>query len=142
MTKLHLDWAGASKGKGVYQRESDHEALNIGIPEESGGSGEGFAPRDLLASSAGACLSLTLVSLMDVRKLPVTNFSMDTEVTKEDGKYKITHYPKVVLEKSATEKDHTGVERAIASADQRCSIGNLLKEAGVDLTIESEITTE
>ncbi|SHE71069.1 OsmC-like protein [Atopostipes suicloacalis DSM 15692] len=89
MTKLHLDWAGASKGKGVYQRESDHETLNIAIPEESGGSGEGFAPRDLLASSAGACLSLTLVSLMDVRKLPVANFSMDTELQKKTENIKL-----------------------------------------------------
>ena len=142
MTTLNLQWTGDSKGKGVYQRETDQEALTIAIPKESKGSGEGFAPRELLASSAGACFSLTLVSLMDIRKLPVTDFSMQTEVTKENDQYQITHYPKIVLEKTATEKEHAGVERAITSADQRCSIGNLLRDAGVDLTIEPEIVTE
>lgn len=139
MTKLNLKWTGTSKGNGVYKRESDNEKLTIAIPVESGGSGEGFAPRELLASSAGACFSLTLVSLMDVRKLPLTEFSMDTEVTKEENQYKIIHYPKVVLSNTATEKDYAAVERAIALADKRCSIGNLLKEAGVELSIEAEI---
>jgi peroxiredoxin-like protein len=140
MSALKLKWTGDSKGSGEFVRESDNEKLNIAIPTASGGSGEGFAPRDLLGSSAGACLALTLVSLMDVRKLPVTDFSMETKVTKKDDTYSITHYPKISLSSEATEKEQEGVERAVVSADKRCTIGNVLKEAGVKITIEPSLT--
>src|SRR5690625_124650 len=117
MSTLKLKWTGDSKG-----------------------SGEGFAPIDLLGSSAGACLALTLVNLMDIRKLPVTDFSMEIEVTKNDNTYSITHYPKIRLSSEATEKELQGAKRAVESVDKRCKIGNVLKEAGVKITIEPSVT--
>ena len=142
MSILKLKWMGDSKGSGEFVRESDNEKLNIAIPTASGGSGEGFAPRDLLGSSAGACLALTLVNLMEVRKLPVTDFSMETEVTKNDNTYSITHYPKIRLSSEATEKEQQGAKRAVESADKRCTIGNVLKEAGVKITIKPSVTID
>lgn len=133
MSTLKLKWMGDSKGSGEFVRESDNEKLNIAIPT---------APRDLLGSSAGACLALTLVNLMDVRKLPVTDFSMETEVTKNDNTYSITHYPKIRLSSEATEKEQQGAKRAVESADKRCTIGNVLKEAGVKITIEPSVTID
>src|SRR5690625_4474230 len=112
MSILKLKWMGDSKGSGEFVRESDNEKLNIAIPTASGGSGEGFAPIDLLGSSAGACLALTLVNLMDIRKLPVTDFSMEIEVTKNDNTYSITHYPKIRLSSEATEKEQQGAKKS------------------------------
>jgi len=135
-----MQWSGDSTGNGTFVKENSSEKVNIAIPEEKGGSGQGFAPRELLGSSAGACFSMTLVSLMDIRSLPVDDFSMKTEGVNTGENFEITHYPKIVLSKDATDKDYTGVERAIPSADKRCTVGNVLKEAGVKIEIKPEIS--
>lgn len=83
---------------------------------------------------------MTLVSLLDIRNLPVDEFSMDTEVINTGENFEITHYPKITLSKDATDKEIAGAERAVPSADKRCAVGNVLKEAGVKITIEPQIS--
>ncbi|RAS91021.1 hypothetical protein A3863_07270 (plasmid) [Priestia endophytica] len=139
MANLKTVWHGNTKGNGSIQ-VSDYET-NIAIPTSMGGSGEGAEPKGLLVTSAAACYTMTLVSMLETRKLPVAGFTMDSEVSnsKEEG-FKIKHYPHITLSADATEDQIQSVNRAILSADKACAIGNMLKKADVQIDIEGKVS--
>ncbi|WP_338789550.1 OsmC family protein [Metabacillus sp. FJAT-53654] len=115
----------------------------MAIPESSGGTGEGAEPKGLLVSSAAACYSMTLVAMLEARKLNVTGLTMNTEATnsKEEGfKIIIIHYPHIILSADATEDQIQSANRAIVAADKAYAIGNMLKKADVQIDIEGKVS--
>jgi len=137
---LKIDWKEGVKGSGTIK--GDELNVGIAVPEGTGGSGNGSNPLELLSSSAIACYSMTLVSIMETRKLPVTEYTMDTEVISSDDKISIIHHPKLSLPPNATEKEIEVAHRAFKSADKACSIGNLLKNAGVTIDIDGSVSID
>lgn len=139
MADLKTVWNGNSKGNGSIT--ANNLDVNIAIPESLGGSGEGTGPKELLVSSAAACYITTLAAILEARKLPVIELKMDSDVsmTKEEG-LKIVHYPHITFSADATEDQIEKANRAFASADKACSVGNLLKKAEVQITIEGKVT--
>jgi lipoyl-dependent peroxiredoxin len=138
-TNLKTVWYGNTKGNGRIK--ANFLETNIAIPESLGGSGEGAEPKELLITSAAACYTMTLVTMLETRKLPVTGLTMDSEATnsKEEG-FKIIHYPQIILSADATEEHIQAANRAIVSADKGCAIGNMLKKADVQIDIEGKVS--
>lgn len=136
---LKTVWNGSTKGNGKIQ--TNNFETDIAIPELLGGSGEGAEPKGLLVSSAAACYSMTLVAMLETRKLNVTGLTMNSEATnsKEEG-LTITHYPNIVLSDDATEEQIESANRAIAAADKGCAVGNMLKKADVQINIEGKVS--
>jgi peroxiredoxin-like protein len=136
---LKTVWDGNTKGNGKIQ--ANNFETNIAIPESLGGTGEGAEPKGLLVSSAAACYSMTLVAMLETRKLNVTGLTMNSEATnsKEEG-FKITHYPNVLLSADATEEQIESANRAIMAADKGCAVGNMLKKADVQINIVGNVS--
>ena len=137
-TILKFDWNGNTKGSGKIQ--TNNFLTTIAIPVAKGGSGEGTEPKSLLVSSALACYSMTLVAMLESRNLIVEKLSIETEATnsKEEG-FKIFHYPSIVLSSDATEEQMHSAHRAITAADKGCAVGNMLKKADVQISIEGKV---
>lgn len=132
MTNLQITWNGDTAGKGVIK--GDGLDAEIAIPEVSGGSGKGADPKELLVSSAAACYTMTLVAMVQARKLPVTDFSMTSEtVDSGNEELKIIHHPHINLSSDASEKDEEAAKRIFMTADKGCAVGNLLKKAGTQI---------
>ncbi|KAB8128994.1 osmotically inducible protein OsmC [Gracilibacillus oryzae] len=141
MAEIKMVWNGNTKGNGKIQGEN--LTTDIAIPQSLGGSGEGADPKELLIASAATCYATTLVYMLETKELPVTDFTMDSEVnvSKEDG-IKIIHQPHIVLSSEATEKQREAVDRAFMSADKSCAVGNMLKKADAQITIEGKVTVK
>ncbi|AZV59450.1 OsmC family protein [Peribacillus frigoritolerans] len=137
-TNLKTVWYGNTKGNGKIQ--TNNLETNIAIPEALGGSGEGAEPKGLLVSSAVACYTMTLVAILEARKLPVAGLTMDSEASnsKEEG-FKIIHYPHIILSANATEDQIQLANRAIMAADKGCAVGNMLKKADVQIEIKGKV---
>ncbi|WP_077596146.1 OsmC family protein [Oceanobacillus kimchii] len=140
-TNLKTVWNGSTKGNGNI--EANYLDTKIAIPESSGGSGEGADPKELLVTSAAACYTMTLVAMLEARKLPVDQFTMDSEGTnsKEEG-FKVIHYPHITLSANATEKEIRSVNRAFKAADKGCAVGNMLKKADAQIDIVGKVSVE
>jgi lipoyl-dependent peroxiredoxin len=136
--QLKLNWNGNTKGNGTIK--GDALETKVAIPQSSGVSGKGTNPKELLVASAASCYKLTLVAMLEARKLPVVGLSMETEATnsKEEG-FKITHYPQVILSAEATEEEKQTAKRTIEAADKGCKVGNMLKKADVQINIIGKV---
>lgn len=141
MTDVNLKtfWNGNTKGNGIIQ-SNDFET-NIAIPESLGGRGGGAEPKGLLVTSAAACYSMTLVAMLETRKLNVTAFAMNSEASnsKEEG-FKIKHYPHIFLSADATEEQIQTANRVIVAADKGCAVGNMLKKADVQIDVVGKVS--
>jgi lipoyl-dependent peroxiredoxin len=138
---LKTVWNGNTKGNGRIQ--ANYLETKIAIPEFLGGSGEGAEPKELLVTSAAACYTMTLVAMLETRKLPVAGLTMDSEATnsKEEG-FKILHYPHIILSADATEEQIQSAYRAISAADKGCAVGNMLKKADTQLDIVGKVSVQ
>ncbi|WP_080848253.1 OsmC family protein [Cytobacillus gottheilii] len=138
---LKIVWNGDSKGNGSLK--AGNLETNVAIPESLGGSGEGAGPKELLISSAASCFTLTLVAMLEARKLPVSGLTVDSEssLSKEEG-LKITHYPHITMSAEATEEQVQAAQRTFVSADKACAVGNLLKAANAQIDIEGKVTVQ
>src|SRR5699024_12825725 len=94
---------------------------NIAIPESLGGSGNGTDPKELLASSAATCYFTTLVSILQNRKVPVEEQTMQSDVEiGEDKSIAIIHYPQVTLASNASSDDTANAAHATHGPDNAC----------------------
>jgi len=138
-TKLKTTWNGNMKGNGTIK--SDRLDTPIAIPNSLGGTGDGTDPKSLLIASAAACYSMTLVAILQNRKLPVSELTMESEVAdfKETG-FSIDHRLQVNLAPDATDEQIDAVKSAFQAADKACTIGNLLKKAGAQIQIDGSVS--
>lgn len=127
-THLKTVWNGDATGKGNIK--ANFLETDIAIPEASGGNGEGADPKELLISSATACFTMTLIGMLQGRRLPIDKVTVDTESTNsEEVGFKITHSPHITLSSDATDKQLESANKAIEIANERCAVGNMLKKS-------------
>ncbi|MBM1173870.1 OsmC family protein [Microvirga arabica] len=138
-TKLRATWAGNMKGQGRIEAES--LASVIAIPHELGGTGQGTDPKALLVSSAATCYLMTLVAILQNRKLPVDGLTLESEASdpKEAG-FTIGHQITVNLLPEATQEQVDAAGSALQQADKACFIGNLLKKADILISVEGSVS--
>lgn len=133
-TTLTTTWDGATKGKGRI--ESSTMDLSIAMPESFGGTGAGANPKDLLLASAVSCYVMTFTAMQEARKLDVADITVDSilsDIPKQG--MQIVHEVRVVLSAQATQDNERTAEALIAAADKACMVGNLLKAAGVQISV-------
>jgi peroxiredoxin-like protein len=131
-------WDGGVTGNGTLK--SENLDTKIAIPTFLGGSGNGANPKEILVSSVTTCYTATLTFVLESRKLPVVELTVNSEANISDNEFKITHYPKIVLSAEATEKQVQSAQKAIDTADRGCEVGNLLKKADVIIKVQGKVS--
>src|SRR5699024_2419111 len=95
---------------------------------------------ELLVSSAATCYLTTLVSILQNRKVPVEEQTMQSDVEiGEDKIITIIHYPQVTLASNASSDDKENAEKAMHGADNACFIVKLLKNAEIIIKMTTEV---
>lgn len=137
-TNLNITWNSGTTGNGTLQ--ADYLETKVAIPTSLGGSGNGSDPKELLVSSAATCYIATLTFMLESRKLPVVELTINTAATVSDKGFNIAHAPQIILAADATEDQVQSAERAIEGADKGCEVGNLLKKAGVVIEVQGNVS--
>jgi lipoyl-dependent peroxiredoxin len=137
-TNIKAVWIGGIAGNGTLKAE--YLETNIAVPASKGGSGKGANPSELLISSATTCYIATLTFMLETRKLPVVELTVNSEATISDNGFNITHYPQIILSADATEAQVQSAQRAFEGADRGCQVGNLLKKAGAVIDAKGNVS--
>jgi peroxiredoxin-like protein len=137
-TTVNIAWNGGATGNGTLKAE--YLDTKVAIPTSLGGSGNGADPKELLVSSATTCYIATLTYMLESRKLPIVQLTLNSEASISDKGFNITHAPQIVLAADATEDQVQSAERAIEGADKGCEVGNLLKKAGVVIEAQGKVS--
>ncbi|WML50904.1 OsmC family protein [Neobacillus sp. PS3-12] len=64
----------------------------------------GANPKEVLVSSVTTCYTTTLVFVLESRKLPVVELTVDSGANISENEFKITHHPHIVLSSDATQE--------------------------------------
>jgi organic hydroperoxide reductase OsmC/OhrA len=96
---------------------SGHPAIEIGNPPAFKGTPDVWCPEDLLIGALNACLMLTFLYQMQLRKLAVVDYESSAQGTLEhkDGKYRVTRI---------AENDLEAAREAMKDAAESCMISN------------------
>jgi peroxiredoxin-like protein len=136
-------WSGNRLGEGRI--EAGGLSSVVTVPTQMGGPGVGTNPDDMLLGSAATCYMITLASVLDNRKLPVVEFTLNSEliISDEGGLHvqSITHRPHLVLAADATPEQLDMAEKATHRAEQACMISKALK-GNVELHVEPTISKQ
>ena len=105
---------------------SGHPTIEIGNPPSFKGTPDVWCPEDLLIGALNACLMLTFLYQMQLRKLAVVDYDSRAQGTLEhkDGKYRVTRIavqPRISLK---SENDLEAAREAIKDAAESCMISN------------------
>lgn len=137
--RVKTTWTGAMKGQGRI--EGDRLDAPVAIPNELGGTGEGADPKTLLVSSAATCYLMTLVAILQNRKLPVSDLTLVSEGTDpKQADFTIGHQIRVSLTPETTQEQIDQALSALHQADKACVIGNVLKRANVKINVEGSVS--
>lgn len=134
--RLNLTWSGGKAGAGRIT--SRHIGGHLAMPAAHGGTGKGLDPKSLLAASAAECLILNLVAILEASGVEHGPISIETVAQGSGGAgIAIDHHLTLSLSVDAVANDRVG--RLIEKAEAGCNIGNLLKSAGVGITLAHSI---
>lgn len=127
---LKAEWPGGRNSVGTI--DAGNLKTKISIPPEMDGPGEGTNPDEMLLGAAATCYVITLAAMIERMNLPLKEMAHEAEgiVDVTNGVFtykKIIHKPIVVLEKSATEKDHRKLRALVEKAEQSCMISRAIK---------------
>lgn len=126
---LKTSWNGSALGSGTI--ETYGFTTEVAIPHELGGSGLGAGPMDLLVGSATACFVMTLVAMLEGRKIPVDELTVETQASNlKDSGLSIAHQVNLKLSASGTDAQLQTAHGLFAKADTTCYVGNMLRKAG------------
>lgn len=136
---LKTTWSGGTAGSGRLM--STTLDTKIAIPLALKGSGEGAHPKELLVASAASCYVMTLAAMMDARKLPEADITVETTLTgTPDAGLRIAHDTHIVFAESASAEEIQRAEVLVESADSACMVGNLLRKGGVEVTVQGHVS--
>ena len=134
--RARTTWRGARQGVLAAEARPD---IAIGSPREWKGTGEQWAPEELLVGSVNSCIMLTFLTLAQGRGVTLVDYDSDAEGELEivDGVYqmtKITVRPRVVV---ASEAQRDAAHRAMEQVEAKCFMSQSVKAA---VTLVPEIT--
>lgn len=135
---LKADWPGGRNSEGYI--DAGNLKTKISIPPEMDGPGVGTNPDEMLLGAAATCYLITLAAMIERANLPLKEMSHESEgiVDVTNGVFtykKIIHRPTVVLQSSATEKDHRKLKVLVVKAEKGCMISRAI-EGNVELALE------
>lgn len=127
--------------KGQGRIEAARLDAPVAIPNELGGTGEGADPKTLLVSSAATCYLMTLVAILQNRRLPVSDLELVSEGSDpKRADFTIGHQIQVNLLPETTQEQIDQASSALHQADKACVIGNILKRADVRINVEGFVS--
>ncbi|SEN03174.1 SACOL1771 family peroxiredoxin [Lihuaxuella thermophila] len=137
---MKATWTGGRNGTGTI--DAGHLKSQISIPAVMDGPDVGTNPDEMLIGAAGTCYLITLAAIIERRRLPVIELSLETEgIVRADPKLvfeKIIHRPKLIVQTSAGEKELKSIKQATEQAEKTCMISNALR-GNVELEVEASI---
>lgn len=137
---LKATWSGGRNGTGAI--EAGNLKQQISIPKEMDGPGLGTNPDEMLIGAAATCYLITLAAIIERKRLPVVELSLQTEgIVRVENKLtfeKIIHRPHLLVKKEATEKEWEMIRQATEAAERSCMISNALR-GNVELKVEAEL---
>src|SRR5699024_2383340 len=112
--------------------EAGNLQSKVSIPPEMDGPGVGTNPDEMLRGAAATCYVITLAAMIERKKLPLQEMSLDSEgivdVTNGVITYKkIIHKPKVILHEDSSEADNKKHEKLVKKAEKSCMISRALR---------------
>lgn len=127
-------WNGSTSNEGHLTGK--HLSTKLTIPNMYAGTEPGTNPKELLISAATSCYFMTLVAMLEQRKLPITKIEMSTFAINADNEnLKISHFPTITLSQNASQEHLDISTRTMNGADKACAIGNMLRKADVEITV-------
>ncbi|MBS4430650.1 osmotically inducible protein OsmC [Pectobacterium punjabense] len=137
-TELKTTWTGTLKGNGKIQ--GDDLDVGIAIPASFGGSGAGAEPNTFLISSAAACYAMTLIGMLEARKIQVVDLEVKTKGTesKEAG-IGVAHSVLLTVSSETSQEGIDTAAKLIVSAEKSCMIGNILRNSGFVFNVNGEV---
>ena len=120
---------------GFTATDSGGHKLTIDIPDEQGGSGDGFRPMQLLLAGLGGCSAVDIVSILKKQKQEIKDFSIDITGEREPGKEPSVWQNAQIEFHLSGEIDPAKAHRAVElSMNKYCSVAETLRRAGAALT--------
>ncbi|EPT7056173.1 OsmC family protein [Cronobacter sakazakii] len=139
MSTLNTTWKGLKHGQGHI--EGGAFSIPIAIPERFGGIGGGANPKDMLKGSAASCLVMTLAIMLESRNVKTEDIHISTVLTGDTPQnLLVAHSVTVSLPEGTNQEQADKAMRLINAADDACMIGNLLKAAGVKVTVSGDVS--
>ena len=136
-TVLKTEWIGSIQGSGI----THSPVLNtvIAVPSEFGGTGMGSGPMDFLVASAATCYLMTVVGMLEAKKIKIIDLILHTETASKTKVLVINHFLELKISSNLTEEQSKIAENIIVKADRACHVGNMLRKADVQINIQSKL---
>ena len=132
-------WAGGSGRERGGAVLVDGLELGYSVPASMGGKGAGVSPETLLLAAVTACYALTLLALLQKRKLPVSRVEVRSEGLVSAGQHqdryeRVAVHPTIVGGDSGRREEYAAVA---AQARDRCYIGRTVAGGGAAYEVGS-----
>ncbi|MBN6189062.1 SACOL1771 family peroxiredoxin [Aneurinibacillus sp. BA2021] len=139
---LRAVWHGGLQGEG--QISVGNLQSEVSVPLVMNGPGVGTNPDEMLVGAAATCYLITLASVLENRKLAVSELTLESEgiVVMEGHKprfHQIIHRPAIVLEQGASEEQLRDAAALAERAEKACMISKALR-GNVEVNVEPNIT--
>lgn len=133
---VRTTWRSARQGALAASARPD---IPVGSPREWNGTGEQWAPEELLVGSVNSCIMLTFLTLAKARGVDLVGYESDADGTLEKvgGVYqmtKITVRPRVVV---ASEAQRDAAHRAMDHVEAHCFMSQSVK---AEVTLIAEVS--
>ncbi|EAR8887219.1 hypothetical protein E3V29_18205 [Salmonella enterica] len=140
-TSIHLARLAYSRGFSRYWIAEHHVIPGVATSSPAGGTGNRADPKDLLNASAAACLIMTLAIMLESRGIKADDIQIISELTgTKPEELLIANSVQISLSADTTTDQQENARHPIFSAEKSCMIANLLKAAGLKITMSGGLS--
>lgn len=119
---------------GFNATDANGHKLQMDIPVDKGGSGNGFRPMQLLLAGLGGCSAVDVVSILKKQRQEIQDFSISVDGEREAGKEpSLWQHAVLVFNLTGTIDEVKAYKAVELSIDKYCSVAATLREAGARL---------
>ena len=136
-------WEGnVARGAGTIGAGSGaFSGLGYSLPTRIGQPEGKTSPEELLAAAHGACLAMSLASELTTAGTPLGRLEVTCRIVMDEvegqGHQIVGSHVDAVV--AADGLDETGLEAAVAKADEGCPFSALLRRAGAELQVSARL---
>ena len=134
-----LTWAGnLARGEGHVSGGTGAFAdLPFSLPTRIGQAEGKTSPEELMAATHGACLTMSLAGELTQAGTPPTRLGVSCRIVMDEveGRGHQVVASQVELTAAADGLDDDALQAAVARADEGCPYSQLLRRAGVDVSV-------
>ncbi|MFW0884243.1 OsmC family protein [Candidatus Acidulodesulfobacterium sp. H_13] len=114
----------------AYSDENNGYSILLDTSKESGGSGEGMRPMDLILVSLAGCSSMDIISILKKKRQNVVDYNVSVTGEKADTHPRVFTKITIIYTIRGKNIEEQAVKRAIElSKDKYCSVWAMLKGA-------------